>query len=155
MIRFLENSWTDVRTYGSMDGQTLFHRPFRPWPGSIKNFDSYLWIELIERYNFYFQILIKRKIPGQKNIIQVFKKFPGFPGHTIKSQVFFRFSRSAGNPDLMLHPIISFIIFFILVPCLPYNRRVLVENVEVKNYYMKIFICNVKNTIFNTKPIEL
>ena len=58
------------------DGQTLFHRTLPAAAGGpIKNLIHYLRIELIERYNFYFQILIKRKIPGQKNIFQVFKKF--------------------------------------------------------------------------------
>ena len=41
MIRFLENSRTEVRTYGSTDGQTLFHRTLPATAGvSIKNFDS-------------------------------------------------------------------------------------------------------------------
>ena len=55
---------------------------------------SFLFIasSLIERYNFYFQILVKRKIPGQKKYFLGFQKifldFLGFPGHTMKFQVF-------------------------------------------------------------------
>ena len=84
-----------------MDGQTLFHRTLLTTAqGLIKNFDSLPTTGLIERYNFYFQILIKRKIPGQKKYFPGFQKifldFPHFPGHTIRFQVFPGFS--TGNP---------------------------------------------------------
>ena len=64
----------------------------------------YLRIELIERYNFYFQVLIKRKIPGQKIFSSFSKNFPWFsrfPRSHNENPGFSRFSRSAGNPVLV------------------------------------------------------
>ena len=75
---------TDIQTH-----RPYFIGIFRPRPEPLIH---YLRIELIKRYNFYFQILIKRKIPGQKKYFPGFQKivldFPGFPGHAMKFQVF-------------------------------------------------------------------
>ena len=54
---------------------------------------------LIERYNFYFQILIKRKIPGQKKYFPSFQKnFPWFSRFPRSHSEIPGFSRSARNP---------------------------------------------------------
>ena len=64
-----------------------------PQPPALYS-SSFLFIpsSLIERYDFCFQILIKREIPGQKKYFPGFQKifldFPGFLGHTMKFQVF-------------------------------------------------------------------